>query len=75
MNLDYTDRLEASAITAEQPQDGAQVLSLSQALETFEKWYIQHALTLTHGHKDRTARLLAINRRTLYSKLKKYQLG
>jgi two-component system response regulator HydG len=39
-----------------------------------EKYYIQRALELTDGNREETARLLGIGERTLYRKIKEYDL-
>jgi DNA-binding NtrC family response regulator len=47
-------------------------LKLSDAVEVFEKCYLAKILALNHGQKSKTAKMLGINRKTLYTKLKKY---
>ena len=49
-------------------------LSLQNAIEQFEKHYIHEVLLLNQGHKEQTAQMLGVNRKTLYKKLKKYTL-
>ncbi|MCR9247839.1 MAG: sigma-54 dependent transcriptional regulator [bacterium] len=48
------------------------VLPLKQALELPEKRIIERALAHCDGNRERTAKLLEINRSTLFSKLRKY---
>lgn len=43
-------------------------------LEELEKEYIVHVLKKTNGNKDKAAKLLGINRRTLYRKKERYSL-
>jgi DNA-binding NtrC family response regulator len=44
------------------------------SLETVEKEYIKMILKKTRGHKSKTAAILGMDRRTLYRKLKKYDI-
>ncbi len=53
------------------PEDG---LSLSEAVEQFEKTLILQALERTNGVKNRAAKLLKMNRTTLIEKMKKMKL-
>jgi DNA-binding NtrC family response regulator len=50
-------------------QDG---LSLSEATEAFEKFYINRSLRKNLGRKGKAATELKVDRKTLYKKLKKY---
>jgi DNA-binding NtrC family response regulator len=43
-------------------------------LKDMEKDYIQAVLRAQHGNKSKTARILGIDRKTLHSKIKKYNL-
>ncbi len=47
---------------------------LGKAVEAFESQYIRCILNLNEGLKSKTAAMLGINRKTLYLKLKKYQV-
>ena len=49
-------------------------LKLCDAVEVFEKCYIARILALNHRQKSKTAKMLGINRKTLYTKLKKYDM-
>jgi transcriptional regulator with GAF, ATPase, and Fis domain len=49
--------------------------SLTQALEYCEKVLLEAALRCHHGNQSQTARLLGITPRSVYSKLRRYQLG
>lgn len=46
--------------------------NLRTALEEFEKQLIIDALEQNQGHRAKTAEMLGIDRKTLYTKLKKY---
>ncbi|MEZ6129654.1 MAG: sigma-54 dependent transcriptional regulator [Planctomycetaceae bacterium] len=52
---------------------GADML-IGRPMEEVEKFYIQRALELTDGNREETARLLGIGERTLYRKIKEYDL-
>jgi DNA-binding NtrC family response regulator len=45
---------------------------LRPAVEEFEKQFLRNALAQNDGCKTSTAAMLGIDRKTLYSKLKKY---
>jgi two-component system response regulator HydG len=47
---------------------------VGKSLEEVEKHYIAETLKLTNGNREETAKLLGIGERTLYRKLKEYQL-
>lgn len=47
---------------------------IGRPLSEVEKYYIQRALELTDGNREETARLLGIGERTLYRKIKEYDL-
>lgn len=44
------------------------------SLKEIEKKYICHVLTATNGKREEAAKILGINRKTLYSKIKEYNL-
>lgn len=46
--------------------------NLQMAVEAFEKQFILEALKQNQGHRAKTAAMLGIDRKTLYTKLKKY---
>ncbi|MBD3414535.1 MAG: response regulator [Candidatus Aminicenantes bacterium] len=46
-----------------------------KSLEKMEKEYIESVLKSQHGNKSKTARILGIDRKTLYSKIKKYKIS
>ena len=47
---------------------------IGKKLEEVEKYYIQRALEVTKGNREEAATLLGIGERTLYRKIKEYQL-
>ena len=47
---------------------------LREAVDHFEKRYIRQALELEKGQRGKTAKALGIDRKTLYIKMKKYEL-
>ena len=62
--------LEADNDSTEEARQKAQ--NLRMALEEFEKQLIIDALKQNQGHKTQTAAILGIDRKTLYTKMKKY---
>ena len=48
---------------------------VGKSLEEIEKHYIIETLKLTSGNREEAARLLGIGERTLYRKIKEYQIG
>ncbi|MCG8473688.1 MAG: Fis family transcriptional regulator, partial [Desulfobacterales bacterium] len=49
-------------------------INLSERVLAFEKGLIQKALEKTHWQKGRTAELLGIHRKTLFTKMRKHGL-
>lgn len=47
---------------------------IGRPMDEVEKYYIQRALELTDGNREETSRLLGIGERTLYRKIKEYDL-
>jgi two-component system response regulator HydG len=47
---------------------------VGRPLEDVEKYYIQRALELTSGRRDEAAKILGIGERTLYRKIKEYDI-
>ena len=47
---------------------------IGQPLSEIEKWAYQQTLTLTNGNREEAARILGIGARTVYRKLKEYDL-
>lgn len=58
----------------QRPRLGADILPLKEALEEPEKQLILQALEALNWNRQETARVLDINRTTLYKKMKKYGL-
>ena len=54
------------------PEAKQKIQNLRMALEEFEKQLIIDALEQNQGHRGKTAEILGIDRKTLYTKLKKY---
>ncbi len=52
---------------------GADTL-IGRTLEEVEKYYMQRALEITNGKREEAANLLGIGERTLYRKIKEYNL-
>jgi DNA-binding NtrC family response regulator len=44
-------------------------VSLDQVLKSWEKAYIDAAMKITHGNLSQAAKLLGVNRTTLYSRI------
>ena len=55
-------------------QAAGQDVLIGQNLEQVEKYYISKALELTDGKRDEAATLLGIGKRTLYRKIKEFDL-
>jgi len=49
-------------------------MSLSTAVNQFEKEMIQEVLIVSHGNKTKTAELLGISRRSLFNKMRDYDM-
>ena len=54
------------------PADAQDSQQLRMAVEDFEKQFLLDALDQNQGNKAKTAAMLGIDRKTLYTKLKKY---
>ena len=54
------------------PKDEQEPQNLWMVLEEFEKQFLIDALKQNQGHRGKTAAILGIDRKTLYTKLKKY---
>jgi DNA-binding NtrC family response regulator len=47
--------------------------NLDQVMKQWEKSYVEAALDMTHGNLSQAARILGVNRTTLYSRMQTYQ--
>ena len=47
---------------------------IGRPMTEVEKYYIQRALDLTDGNREEASRMLEIGERTLYRKIKEYEL-
>jgi formate hydrogenlyase transcriptional activator len=69
--LEFTDTLDARFAVDDEVIDLGG-LSLYTAMEKFEKRFITKAFEHNQGNRKNTAAMLGIDRKTLYTKLKKY---
>jgi DNA-binding NtrC family response regulator len=67
--LEITPLHLPAEIQAGRPAEETPTPSLSQAVEEFERAYIQRALALAGGEKKKAAQILGISRQCLYQKL------
>lgn len=44
-------------------------MSLDQVLKSWEKAYVDAAMRITHGNLSQAAKMLGVNRTTLYSRI------
>lgn len=66
--------LAGSAVPAELPSAGEASGLIGQPLSVIERWAVERTLELTGGNREETARILGIGARTLYRKIKEYDL-
>lgn len=71
--LSMNDESALSAQAMRHLQTQANV-NLDQVLKTWEKAYVDAALKMTHGNLSQAAKLLGINRTTLYSRMQMQEL-
>lgn len=62
-------------VSAESPAEEAAFFAASPTLEEVNKRYIEHILSQTQGNVSRAAKLLDIDRRSLYRMLERYQIA
>jgi two-component system response regulator AtoC len=74
LGLELASAPAAQAVSGAGGDAEAGVLPLKRALEEPEKRIIQRALALNDGNRQRTARMLGVNRTTLFNKMRKYRL-
>ncbi len=75
--LGIDDLPDATPLRKIPPGDGevmGQQSLIGQPLEVVEAYYIQKALELANGNREEAAKMLKIGERTLYRKIKDYQL-
>jgi len=65
--------VESSAVLRKLVADASEEHVLQQPLAEIEKRHIMRVLAATGGNKTRAARILAIDTKTLYNKLKSYR--
>jgi len=65
---------EPDSVPETPPDADAPILPLKKALEGPEKRIIERALARNDGNRKRTARMLGVNRTTLFNKMRKYGL-
>jgi two-component system, NtrC family, response regulator HydG len=72
---DLTEDLQSATVGG--TSDGASGIDslVGKSIEEIEKHYIAETLKLTNGNREESAKLLGIGERTLYRKLKEYQLA
>jgi DNA-binding NtrC family response regulator len=64
---------EALAEMARKHLQSQMNFSLDQTLKQWEQAYVEAALKVTHGNLSQAAKLLGVNRTTLYSRMQSYQ--
>ena len=72
---DLTEDLQAATSTVRGDGPSGVDSLVGKSLEEIEKHYIAETLKMTSGNREEAARLLGIGERTLYRKLKEYNLG
>jgi two-component system, NtrC family, response regulator HydG len=72
---DLTEDLQAVTSTTKTDGVGGVDSLVGRSFEEIEKHYILQTLQLTNGNREEAARMLGIGERTLYRKIKEYQIG
>jgi two-component system, NtrC family, response regulator HydG len=72
---DLTEDVQSVAPVRADSAPAAEAGLVGQSLESIEKYYIAETLKQTKGNREEAARLLGIGERTLYRKIKEYNLG
>jgi two-component system response regulator HydG len=72
---DLTEELQQSASAGKGDGYSGVDTLVGKSLEEIERHYILETLKLTSGNREEASRLLGIGERTLYRKLKEYQIG
>jgi two-component system response regulator HydG len=71
---DLTEDLQASTPTASETSAALHSL-VGRSLEEIERYYIADTLKLSQGNREEAAKILGIGERTLYRKIKEYNIG
>jgi two-component system, NtrC family, response regulator HydG len=72
---DLTEDLHQAAAGGKAGGPGGVDTLVGKSLEEIERHYIMATLELTHSNREEAARMLGIGERTLYRKIKEYQIG
>ena len=76
--LSKSDEIELDALVYHGISSGSSLLSpingIYRSLEEVEKEYIKTVLHARHGNKSQAAKVLGIDRKTLFTKIKKYHI-
>jgi two-component system response regulator HydG len=71
---DLTEDLQSATVRGAGDVAGGVDSLVGKSIEEITKHYVAETLKLTSGNREETAKLLGIGERTLYRKLKEYQL-
>ena len=70
---EQAERILSSAILRDSPtQQRLFRFLIDETLARWERGYVEAALELSHGNLSRAAKLLGVNRTTLYSRMQNY---
>ncbi len=72
---DLTEELQQAASSGRSDRNAGVDTLIGKSLEEIERHYILETLKLTGGNREEASRLLGIGERTLYRKLKEFQVG
>jgi two-component system response regulator HydG len=72
---DLTEDLQSATVLGAASSAAGMDTLVGRSIEEIEKHYIGETLKLTSGNREEAAKLLGIGERTLYRKLKEYQLA
>ncbi len=72
---DLPPELTEVEMAVENPAQSGPWDLIGQSMEQIERWAIQETLRLANGNREEAARLLKIGARTLYRKIKEYELN
>ncbi len=67
----YTDKRSLFELARKQLQTQSN-FNLDYTLKQWEQSYVEAALSITHGNLSQAAKLLGLNRTTLYSRMQAY---